>query len=335
MIELSSGKCQHFLQQLQEVTLGFQHSQSDGARAEAVKFLRQLSADMPEYYGLVRDAFALAKRKVALRFQQGTSFYNTFPWSMCSLLGFVLQPRGNKRKRAIERSQALAAEILRQWDAGVLPGDTFASRFFEGDLLRGLTSWSTTDAAMDSGLLKELFSYGVSLTVMQRLESRHHLVNLHTVPSRASSATAISAFLRRKLNPDIHEANFRSNFERYLGMFDQLVEEEWGSMSELQKLISGHNLSVMFRDTSATEAMIEAAAPPKALSGSSMLEFQAHLKATLADGGHYAFPSEIAADGSTQYMLVHFVSSKPESKKYMEKVTRWGEDLWREQAWFR
>ncbi|CAE7786718.1 PREP1 [Symbiodinium sp. CCMP2592] len=103
-------------------------------------------------------------------------------------------------------------------------------------------------------------------------------------------------------------------------------------MSELHKLISGHNLNVMFQDTRKEDAMIAAVAAPRGANTTEMLAFQAHVKAMLKDGGYYALPTSILPDGSTQYLLVQFVSSKPEAKKYMEKILQWGQDMWHEQA---
>ena len=185
---------------------------------------------------------------------------------------------------------------------------------------------------MDSVLFAELFSYASSLVVMQRLESRHHLVSMRVAPSRAMSATAISAFLRRKLNTDINRSEFREHFERYLHEFDKLVPEEWASMSELHKLVSGHHLSVMFHDTSSVDALIQAAAPPGRSNSQKMLELQAHVKQALADGGFYALPASASPDGSTEYMVVQMVNTKPEAKKYMERIMGWNPDVWREQV---
>ena len=333
MIELSAGKCQEFLHQLNSSTLLYPAvPESSSGRTGTFDNFQSLASKLPNYFWMVNDAFTLAKRKVALRFQQGTSFYTTFPWNICKLLNYVQQPRGTQRDRASSESKLFAQELLQSWSSGTLPSNTFASRFFHGSLLSGLQHWASSDEPMQSSLLKELLSYGLSLVVMQRLESRHHLVNLRMVPSRASGATAVSAFLRRKLNPDIHQENFRLNFERYLHEFDQLVPEEWGSMSELHKLVSGHNLNVMFQDTSKEDAMIAAVAAPRGANTTEMLAFQAHVKAVLKDGGYYALPTDIRPDGSTQYLLVQFVSSKPEAKKYMEKILHWGRDMWHEQA---
>ena len=316
MIELSSGKCQDFLKQLQTLTLP--------AASEATRqAMRALAAVSQEHARLVTDAFLLAKQKVSLRFQQGSSFYSTFPWNVCRLLNYVQKPRGAARRAAVENSKLFAKELLDDWESGSLPRQTFATRFLQGHLRQDLEAWSVepVNIPMRPALLKELLSYSLSLVVMQRLESRHHLVNMKMTPSRAASAAAVSAALRRKLNEDIHAPEFRRNFERYLHEFEKLVPEQWGTMAELHKLVSGHNLDIMFKGTATADALISAASTRGASSNSqSMLELQAHVKSALTDGGYYALPVAALPDGSTKYNLIQFVSNKPESKKYMEKI---------------
>ena len=245
MIELAGGKCEMFLRELEQLMLqGF----SDTAR-KALLDLQELDAAQAN---LVEAGFDLAKRKVHLRFQQATSFYTHFPWSLCKLLGYIKKPAGADRDAARARSREFALELLVAWDGGHLPTKTFASKFFELPLLDDLKDWAhggVGACAMRLRLFKELLSYSLSLVVMQRLESRHHLVNQRLTPSRASSAAAISASLRRRLNPDSRTESFRLHLEKYLQEFDTLVPEQWNSMAELHRLVSGHNLQLMFQST--------------------------------------------------------------------------------------
>ncbi|CAE7303624.1 PREP1, partial [Symbiodinium pilosum] len=247
---------------------------------------------------LVEAGFELAKKKVYLRFQQGSSFYSTYPWNICKLLAYVMQPAGPARTGAIADSRRFARELL----GSNLPSNTFADKFFNGTFKEQMEEWAGGAGPMPTALFRELLSYSLSLVAMQRLESRHHLVNLRLQPSRASSAAQVSAHLRRKLNNDIRDDRFRLRLERYLHEFEKL------------------------------DALIQAAAAEsKEVVDASMRAWQAHVKTTLSDGAYYAVPFDVS-ESATKYMVVQFVSAAPGAKKYMEKLTRWGTDAWQGQV---
>ena len=56
--------------------------------AEALRSLRTMG--LQQVAETVKQAFLVAKRKVMLRFEQGTSYYSTFFWSVVKLLGPVV-----------------------------------------------------------------------------------------------------------------------------------------------------------------------------------------------------------------------------------------------------
>ena len=223
MIALANGECHRFLQDLEQLTLS---SFSEPAR-KAMDEMRSANLDQGR---LVEAGFELAKKKVYLRFQQGSSFYSTYPWNICKLLAYVMQPAGPARTGAIADSRRFARELL----GSNLPSNTFADKFFNGTFKEQMEEWAGGAGPMPTALFRELLSYSLSLVAMQRLESRHHLVNLRLQPSRASSAAQVSAHLRRKLNNDIRDDRFRLRLERYLHEFEKLVPEKaWQNYTDL------------------------------------------------------------------------------------------------------
>ena len=54
-----------------------------------------------------------------------------------------------------------------------------------------------------------LVGYSTALVVMQRLESRHHLVNISMSRGRAQTPASVIAGLRRRMNQDLTHPTFR------------------------------------------------------------------------------------------------------------------------------
>ena len=227
--------------------------------AEALRSLSTMG--LQQVAETIKQAFLVAKRKVMLRFEQGTSYYSTFPWSIVKLLGPVVVPAGPSRQQAERDSRTFASELCELFDKGQLSAasGTFASQFFEGDLLTALRSWGKDSASLGAPMADALFqlllAYGLALVSMQRLEGRHHLVNLRMSASRASAAATVSAALRRRQNGDAHHPTFRAEFEDHLQSLDLLVPEAWDSAAELHRLVSGHHLSIMFQDLGVDDPM--------------------------------------------------------------------------------
>ena len=149
-------------------------------------------------------------------------------------------------------------------------------------------------------------------------------------PARANSAAAVSAMLRRRLNPDCKEPSFHMKFGTYLQQFDLLVPEQWTTMRELHRLISGHHLELMFKDMTVEEQLIQSNAVRRT-SGVTCVDHQNHLAAALTEGAYYAVPVSSSKDETT-YHLLQLVTLKPASKKYMERVVTWFKDDWYERV---
>lgn len=320
MIDLACGACSLFHDELKSLQI------QDHVRTFAA--LNSLARIDPEGARQVEHSFSTGKAAMMLRFRQGSSCYEQFPWNIPKLLAFLVASQA-ERQTAVANSRDFACELVLAWNQKQLQRGTFADVFFEQGqpLARSLVRWSkASDHVMAKDLFQEVLSYSMALVVMQRLESRHHLVNQQLSPSRASSAAYISANLRRKMNQDCVQPTFRQNFESYLQRFDELVDEPWNTKCELHKLISGHTLSIMFSDVSVETAIIQAQAQSQKpiVRGEMALKYQEHLQMALTEGDYYAVPTH-SENGDTTYLLCQIVSVKPDAKRYIQRVLGWNE----------
>ncbi|CAE7797350.1 PREP1, partial [Symbiodinium necroappetens] len=328
LIELSCGKARDFLDELEAMKL-----EASSQAAVSLRHLQTFGEEASGFAERVKAAFSTAQRKIMLRFEQGSSYYSKFPWNIVKLLGYTVAPK-HQRQAEARNSRVFAAELCSLFDAGELQfTGTFAARFFSGPLFVALRAWACVgnEDDMDTRLFRELFAYGVSLVAMQRLEGRHHLVNLRMSTSRASTATTVSAALRRRQNKDVHRQSFRDELEDFLQDFKSLIPEPWNSMAELQRLISGQHLDIMFQDVSREELLISAASAASrtvdAGDHGELVLFQQHIKSVMKEGSCYAVPISSGANG-TVYDVLQLLSCKPAAKKYMERVAGKGEDKW-------
>ena len=327
MIDLACGACSKMYSKLRQLRL-----QDHKKAYDALNFLAGIEPDLAQR---VESSFMSAKNAMLLRFWQGTSFYEQYPWNIPKLLAFLLVP-AEDRSDAILASQTFAGELIQSFSEGRLQTGRFADKFF-GDgfnFKHAVTAWSSggSTAVMDTDLFRELLSYSLALVVMQRLESRHHLVNQKLSSSRASSAAYVSANLRRRLNNDAAEPTFRENFEMYLQKFDELVPEQWQTKCELHRLVSGHTLSLMFADVSVENAIIAAQSIPARPRDDLALKFQEHLQLALTEGDYYALPMD-TSNGATTYLLCQIVCVRPEGKRYMQRAVGWNvEQHWLDQV---
>lgn len=148
--------------------------------------------------------------------------------------------------------------------------------------------------------------------------------------SRALSVAHMSANLRRSLHNDLKEPSFRSNLDRYLGMFSSLVEEEWNTFKERQTFTTGHNLDIMFADRSAETLLILGNDPEPSENPPNFRERLGHFMSVTKKGGYYAIPSkDQSTSGSTTYICFQLLGFRPGNKKYIERITQWSTDDWK------
>ena len=325
LIEFACGQRSLFLHELHRLVPDAHQCTADALRA--------LSAIDPNAVAVLRASFDVSKRFMYIRYEQSTAFYEKYPWCITRLLEFILPGSAGNREAKIRDSKMFAGQLLTSFQDGKVSRDTYATKFFENHLGSALKDWAQSphDQDMDNSLFKEVLSYSLSLLVMQRLESRHHLVGLKMNPSRGNSAATVSAALRRRLNPDCREESFRSNFSSFLQQFHLLVPEEWTSMRELHNLISGHHIELMFKDTTWEDQLIEAETVRRP-STAAYLDLYNHLAAALTEGSFYAVPISVSDSGETTYHLLQLVTLKPSSKRYMERVVSWSKDDWFERV---
>lgn len=289
----------------------------------------------PDFVSELKQAFESAKQRVSLRFRQATSYLLEFPWNLCKILSYfckpISQPVDDQR---FVNSKSWAKKLVDEYDTGLLRGAAEFARFLDASepLGASMRYWAMSDdIEMRSDLLCELLAYGSSLTSMQRLESKHHLVSQRMGIARNSTPSTLSANLRRTLNGDVNSHNFKNNFGRYLMEFAKLVDTPWQSRTELARLISGYHLDVMFADLSKNQQLILSQYVPKHTSKHT-LDLINHLKTVLEEGLYYAIPSEVGPDRTTTYSIVQLITFTPSSKKYMRKVLKWSTDPWFEKV---
>ena len=132
----------------------------------------------------------------------------------------------------------------------------------------------------------------------------------------------MSANLRRSLHTDLRQESFRANLERYLGMFSELVEEEWSSFPQLQGFTTGHNLDIMFADRAEDCSLIIGTDAQPEASNQNSLQFRERLPTR----------SQASSDSGstvTEYLCFQLLGFKPGNRKYIEKITQWGSDIWK------
>lgn len=315
LVEIAGGKMNEFHKL---ISLRLDESKNT---MDALATLEQFDL---EAVSSLKQSFQTAKHAVALRFRQATSYLTTYPWNIVKILWFFCQ----QHEAAAARSKAFAAELVGEFDRGLHQKCGEFSRFLDPSEPLGvaLRKWATTnDADMDPGLLMELFGYAATLTCMQRLEAKHHLVNQRLSIARNSTPSTLSSNLRRALNSDVQSPNFRENFERYLLEFHKLVDTPWHSRRELARLVSGYHMEIMFRDLSEEQSLISAQVVGNN-TGKHVMEWLNHLKSVLCVGEYYGVPTEVSCDGSTNFLLIQLLSFTPARKQYMQKVMKWSDD---------
>lgn len=157
----------------------------------------------------------------------------------------------------------------------------------------------------------------------------YSLTKVRVAVSRSLSVAHMSANLRRALHDDLAQSSFRSNIGRYLESFSELVSERWETFRELQTFTTGHNLDIMFADRSRDAFLIQAAMPePDKTSTKEGRDQLAHFMTVTRKGGYYMYPQSQSVDG-TVWACFQLLGFNPGNRKYMERLTQWSVDNWR------
>jgi hypothetical protein len=259
-INLACGQWKVFIEELKELTL-------DRNALGAISKLKEF--DDEQFAQFVQTCFQDCKAKMELRSRQAWTFWGGLPFSvleMCRHYVDMTVDEGWSRKRA--------SELVLEYDTSDSKTSLgVVSYYFFGDPTnrRHILAWAKHNKPLPTHLVHLLLGYSTSLTVMQRLEARHHLVNLAVSRGRALSVPGVISGLRRRFNGDLNQPSFKRELPELLNRFDELVPQAWESKKQLLELVYGHGLDQLHPDTTwgdqqiarMSDQAIQQAAPSK------------------------------------------------------------------------
>lgn len=185
----------------------------------------------------LQESFDACKRVMVFRCSQAWSFWVELPHAALSMAEFLVDPECSE-----DHSRQKAQQLLSQYNQtpskrrlGVV-----SWLFFEKHR-SNITSW-IAGGDLSPDFLTILLEYGSALCVMQRLEQKHHLVNLKLGRGRASTPAAVISGLRRSRNSDLFLPEFRDALPALMDRFGELVPERWCSHKELVEKVYGYTL---------------------------------------------------------------------------------------------
>ena len=212
----------------------------------AISILQQ-STDGGEFAEFLHSCFQDCKAMMELRALQAWTFWGSLPFSLLELCRHLVD---NSIDEGWSRQRAL--ELIAEWDSvqsktsmGVV------AWFFFGDATNRdhILAWANHVKPLPDHLTHLLLGYSTALTVMQRLEARHHLVNLAVSRGRALSVAGVISGLRRRFNPDIRQPSFREELPQLLNEFHRLVPQQWESKRQLLDIVYGCGLDQLHPST--------------------------------------------------------------------------------------
>jgi hypothetical protein len=239
-IELALGAWKDFVTGLSNLKLS----------RKAVEIFRQLESG---YEQKLVESFQQCKQEMALRCHQAWSFWDQLPHNILSLGYHFLSGSSVDENKSRER----AIQLLDQYEScsdkanlGVVPWYIFSKH------RQHIISWYH-GMDMSPDLRSILMGYCTALIVMQRLEGRHHLVNMRVTRGRALLPAGLFADLRRARHSDLHLVEFREALPSLMQRMTELVPDSWQSQRELLRRVYGFGLDELHPDVSAEQALIE------------------------------------------------------------------------------
>jgi len=193
---------------------------------------------------LLENDYNSCKVAMAQRFLQVFSFWRDLPWRICALGIPLFDDMSDPQcsVQYIQSSKAFAREVMEQWDAtknehkgnhSFHMAQLFLDSTFPSSLRAYMVYWaSSPQQTMPHVLACALMKYCSALTVMQSLEAQHHYLSQRMSFGRAALPAATCAYLRRRLNGDMHHPSFRLKIDQFLGDFSKLVAIKWNKRSE-------------------------------------------------------------------------------------------------------
>lgn len=241
-IEMAMGTWKEFLSTLANLKLS----------PQAAEMLSRLDDETSQK--LLRS-FQDCKHEMEFRGKQAWSFWDCLPHKLLSMGHHFLTASLHDEQKSRKRAVCLLEEYDSCTDKpslGVVSWYVFSRH--RNDLLH----WCVEEKPMSSNLRSILFGYCSSLLVMQRLEGRHHLVNIRLTKGRALLPAGLMADLRRKQHPDLRMVEFRNMFPELLRNLSELVpDSSWQSRRELLKRVYGFGLEDLHPDVSAEQALMD------------------------------------------------------------------------------
>ena len=187
-------------------------------------------------------------------------------------------------------------------------------------------------------LRRELLSYGLSLLVLKRLESRHHLVSQKAGFGRAASVPAISAEIRRMQNRDLVRPEFEQHVGSLIDSLGELTDLPFSSRSELIDIVTGQlfrglheNLELQanyfkrFRDRLRflTDRGSQTQRDPD-----HDLKME-HVCKVLVPHKYYALPNSVntKSGGNTDMCIFQVMALRPYRRMYVQRAAHMAEDV--------
>ena len=245
-VELACGAWKGFIADLKSLTLS--------RRAlDALEALQALGQESRDYAHWLTTCFTDCKADMEFRSVQAWSFWDTMPFSILEMAQhFVSETTGE------DQSRRRARELMSDFDRSEHKTSMgYVSWYFFGDELNRshMVRW-IHGQQLHVQLQQLLQGYACSLVVMQRLESRHHLVNQALTRGRAGHPSSVIANLRRTLNGDVQDRQFRQELPNLLNRFTELVPDQWSSRKHLLELVYGFGLDSLHPDLSFEELQL-------------------------------------------------------------------------------
>jgi len=224
-----------------------------------------------DYKQFLVTAFQSCKAMMQLRADQAWSFWSSFPFAVLQMCLHFVDPDVSETQ-----SRQKAAELMRQFDTsenksglGVVPWIFFGHIANRKHVQRWIQG-----KPLDEHMQQLLFGYSTALVVMQRLEGKHHLINITLSQGRAQHPSAVVAALRRRMNKDLTHPSYRDLLPSLPHKFEDLVPQKWGSRRELLQIVYGYSLDSlhpnldreeqeMARHSALTDQLHQNATPPK------------------------------------------------------------------------
>lgn len=239
-IQLALGAWKEFIHNLKTISLKRE-------ALSAISMLETLEDGGARYAQFLLRCFQDCKAMMELRARQAWTFWDSLPFSILELCRHYVDKSTDEswsRQRALELMQVFDS-CQSKTSLGAVSWYFFGNETNRVHMIK----WARNGVALPDSLKHLLLAYSTSLTVMQRLEARHHLVNQSLSRGRALSVPGVMAELRRRFNGDLSQPSYREQLPQLLNQFDQLVPQHWDSHKQLLEIVYGFGLDQLHPDT--------------------------------------------------------------------------------------